>query len=127
LLNILPFPGQLLHTKIQPVLAEDVAEIITSLCTLHHPPHLINAVGPAAISLREFTRLAEPKIRILTISKPVFDRIFRIASPLLSGLINPAQYQLLSTDNIADDREMEILLGRQPHATTDFWINELHT
>jgi hypothetical protein len=126
LLYLLPFPDQVLQTKIQPILAEDVAAIIAKLCTVPHPPRLVNSVGSAAISLQELILLAEPKTRILSIPKPVFDCIFRIISPLLSSLINPAQYQLITSDNTADSKENEYILGRQPHTTTDFWRNELN-
>jgi hypothetical protein len=120
-LHCLPFPEQLLHTFVQPVIPEDLAALVTRLCFTDHHPDIVPAVGPHKISLTELIKLTNPDIRLLPISKAIAGPCMKLVSRVFPGLISRQQYELLHYHNVADNKSMEQLLGRAAGPTEDFW------
>jgi hypothetical protein len=120
-LHYLPFPEQLLHTCVQPVLPEDLAVLVARLCFTDHHPAIVPAVGPHKISLTELIKLTNPDIRLLPIPKAIAGPCMKLISRVFPGLLSRQQYELLHDHNVADNKPMEQLLERAARPTEDFW------
>lgn len=119
-------PKGFLDHKIQPVMVDDVARIAYNLCKLKEYQPIINITGPEKISYRTLLELALPGIRLIEIPKPLTEFFVKvIISPFLPALINSQQYDLLFSDNIADEKEAERYLRKPLASTLEFWKNEL--
>ncbi len=122
----LPFPSGFANTRIQPVMANDVAELVSVLCRHDQHPSLIEAVGPVPFSLRQLIGyLGNRRIRLLPIPQPLFNSLFNLGSLLFPGLLNEEQFQLLKRDNVVEVTAFQRLLGRLPADTETFWLREL--
>jgi hypothetical protein len=122
----LPFPADFAHTRIQPVLAEDLAQLIAVLCTTDAHPALIEVAGLRAYSLKEMIGyLGSGRIRLIPFSQRLFRFFFPLVSGLFPHLLNRGQVQLLECDNVADVSIFQLLLGRFPADTGPFWQREL--
>ena len=114
----------MLETKMQPVLGEDVAEIVSRLC-VNSVTGVINVVGPSELTMKELLGYLPGKIRFIKIGKTIADPMMNLAMKLMPSLINPAQYEMLFKDNIADKSLCEKILGRPMQSTNAFWRTEL--
>lgn len=123
LMNRLPFPEHTLQTRIQPIMPEDLAAIVTKLCFTDYHPAIVNAVGPDEISLQELIQLTNKHISLIPICQAVADPCIKFVAAVMPDLINRQQYELLLQHNIADTRPVESLLGRVTHSTKEFWHN----
>ncbi len=120
----LPFPSAILKTKIQPVLGEDVAAVVSKLCKSERTG-IVEIAGPEEISIQELINTLSRKIKIIPMNKRTADLSIRILSKILPTLINRSQYDLLFTDNTSDKNSAEIILGKPLRSTMTFWENEL--
>jgi uncharacterized protein YbjT (DUF2867 family) len=129
LLGYLPFPSGFARTRIQPVMGEDVADLVAVLCRNDQHANLISVVGPATFSLQQLIGYVGNRHIILLILLPVpqlvFDSLFSLGAFLLPGLLNREQFQLLKRDNVADKTVFQALLDRPPADTEAFWRQEL--
>jgi uncharacterized protein YbjT (DUF2867 family) len=122
----LPFPNRFAQTRIQPVLANDLAHLVSILCATDQHPSLIEAVGPEAYSLKQLIgHVGKRPIRLLLFPQAWFNALFPLGERLLPGLLNRGQLYLLEQDNVADVNVFRELLGRQPGGTNPFWQQEL--
>jgi hypothetical protein len=125
LLNTLVFPSRLIRTKMQPVLGEDVAEVIGKICSESPEERIIPLIGPEIFMFGELIRLCNPKIRILPFPETLFRASFLLASGIFPKLLKKEQFNLLGTDNIAATTVAERILKRRMGSTRDFWNSEL--
>jgi uncharacterized protein YbjT (DUF2867 family) len=119
--HLLPFPQHLLQTRIQPVMAEDLAGIVAKLCFTDEHPSLIPAVGPDKFSLQELIRLSDRRILLTPIPKTIADPFTRLVAAIFPGIVNRQQYELLLTNNVAGHETGQKLLGRALQSTSAFW------
>jgi len=119
--NYLPFPGHLLQTRIQPIMPDDLASLVTRLCFTDQHPAIISAVGPDEISLQELIHLSSNSISLLSVPRIVADPGIRLLAALLPDFLNPQQYTLLLHHNTASKQIAEKLIGRSLHSTKRFW------
>ncbi|MES2734344.1 MAG: hypothetical protein V4714_21530 [Bacteroidota bacterium] len=126
LAGYLPFPRGFANTRIQPILGDELADLMAVLCRHNQHPSLIQAVGPVTFSIRHLIgQLCKKPIRLLPIPQTLFDQAFKVISFLLPKLLNREQFQLLKHDNIADAAVCEDLLGKPLSSTETFWKEEL--
>jgi nucleoside-diphosphate-sugar epimerase len=124
--NSLPFPAPFLETRIQPVMVEDLAQIISRIARNGSTEQIINVTGPEEISLRSLIEtLNNGKIKIVPVSKGFFDAIFPVLRVFAPRLLSWEQMILLSNNNTADNTVCARLLGRPMSSTRAFWKEEL--
>jgi uncharacterized protein YbjT (DUF2867 family) len=122
----LPFRAQFAQTRIQPVLADDLAQLVSICCATNQHPALIAAVGPEPYSLGQLIRcVGKRPIRLVLFPQTWFNVLFPLGARLLPGLVNQGQLHLLEHDNVADVKVFQELLGHQPSGTKPFWLREL--
>jgi uncharacterized protein YbjT (DUF2867 family) len=122
----LPFPSGFAQTRIQPVMAGDLAQLTAVLCITDEHPSLIPVAGPQAYSLKEMVNfLGNGRIHLIPFSQRLFQIFFPLASALFPRLLNQGQFQLLERDNVADPSIFQLLLGCAPADTEPFWQREL--
>jgi uncharacterized protein YbjT (DUF2867 family) len=123
LFGFMPLPAPMLKTKLQPVMGEDVAALVSELCVTNHTG-IINAVGPEHLTLKDLMAYM-PQITIIKMPKWLTDPVIKVMMKIMPSLINPAQYELLFKDNIADRKPAENILGKAVQNTRQFWREEL--
>lgn len=128
LLGVVPIPKGFLNTKIQPVMPQDLVDLIERLC-LKSTSQIVNAVGPAAMSFEEIIRVmmttGKQSLRLIEVPKVIMDVLIQhIISTMFPDVINSQQYQLLFEDNTGDVKMAEEILGRPMMSTKEFFINE---
>jgi NADH dehydrogenase len=122
----LPFPAQFTQTCIQPVLADDLAQLVSLFCATDQHPPLVEAVGSETYSLGQLIRyVGKRPIRLVLFPQTWFNALFPLGARLLSGLLNRSQLHLLERDNVADVKVFQELLGHPPGRTKHFWLQEL--
>lgn len=125
--NRLPVPEEFPKHMIQPVMVDDLVKIIYRLTCDKIQKRVINVSGPETISYSSLFRLANKKIRFICLNKNWIDKVVKSISRFLPDLINKDQYKLLFTDNIAENAEATMILGRPLGSTLGFWERELKT
>ena len=126
--NRLPFPAHFLQTKIQPVLVEDLAQIICNIARTGSNERIINISGPEEIGLDALIKLLNNgAIKIIPVSKELFDAMFPVLRIFASSLLSKEQMLLLSKNNTADNSICKSILGREMSSTWSFWKDELTT
>lgn len=128
LFGIVPVPKGFLNTRIQPIMPQDLVDLVKHVCVAGNVK-ILDAVGPDALSFREIIQLLvksrNRQLRIIEVPKAVSDLVVKnIFSRLFPRVINSQQYQLLFEDNIADVALCSQLLGRRPLSTQDFFEQE---
>ena len=122
----LPFPAELLNTKIQPVMIKDVMDLVQTLCQTTDHPSLICLGGPEQITLKQFLQMLPVKgLQILQLPQNRFSRILKICTSIFPKLLNAEQIKLLQQDNTTDTQWCETLLKRPMTSTLPFWQKEL--
>jgi uncharacterized protein YbjT (DUF2867 family) len=121
--GLLPIPSGIINTKIQPVMGEDVAAIVSGQCT-QESTGIIEVVGPDCFAVKELILKASPKTRMLPINNALSGIFISIAAKVFPKLINKSQYGLLFYDNIGDRSKTESYLGRPLMSTMNFWKEE---
>ena len=122
-------PKGFLTNRIQPVMANDLAALVSVLCSLEELPKVVNAAGPEPISYRQLIeimfRSRDKSFRIVEVPRIVFDLLVKyVIALLLPKVINAQQYQLLFDNNMAEPTEFAWLIGAAPKSCTLFLINE---
>lgn len=128
LLGVLPVPKGFLETRIQPVMPQDLVDLVQKMC-FDREAGIVNAVGPEAISFHEIIQMMmesrHQKIKIFEVSKRFSDVMAKnLVIGLFPKIINAQQYQLLFEDNVADVVVTEQILGRKLMSTRQFFKNE---
>lgn len=126
--GVVPIPSGFMKTKIQPVMPQDFLDLVEKMC-FGITQNVVNAVGPETISLGQMIEILKqrrnPSLKLIEFPKMLVDVLVKFfVGPILPGIINWQQYQLLFEDNIADATDAEKILGRPMISTKDFFINE---
>lgn len=129
LLGVVPVPEGFLKTSIQPVMPQDLTDIVGKTC-FDRSERIVHAVGPEAISFREIIgimmEVRNQKLRMIEVSKRLSDAfMICFVSRVFPDIVNTQQYQLLFEDNIADARITQQILARPLMSTRQFFTNEL--
>ncbi len=114
-----PFPAQFLATKVQPVLPGDLADVVCAIAEHGNETRKIDVAGEEEIRLEQLLQLAA--IKPVPAPRKLSNLLWGMAKYLPLNFLSDEQYQLLHTDNIADVREMETLLGRKAESSLPFW------
>lgn len=123
--GLLPFPNQVLATRLQPVRAEDLTALVSALCRHSHPPKLVEAGGRETYTLRQLLEMMPRCRKVIPVPQTWFDRLLPLLSKLLPFLPDKEQQILLQYDNVASTGACERLLGRSMASTLGFWQTEL--
>jgi nucleoside-diphosphate-sugar epimerase len=130
LFGVVPVPKGFLETKIQPIMPQDLVELIQRVCVTLDS-RILDAVGMESLSFREIIQLlvksTERSFKIIEVPKAASDVVVKtIMSWLLPGAINAQQYQLLFHDNVADVEPCTQLMGRKPKSCREFFEREFY-
>lgn len=126
MLNILPIPAHFIQTKFQPILGEDLASAIEKGVKEETEDRIYNVSGPEVYTLKDWVKIkSKNKVKFIPIPKWLVDIPFRLIISIIPGIMNIDQYTLLGKDNVADNSEFEIFLGRSTQSTKSYWENEL--
>ena len=122
-------PKRFLNSQIQPVMPQDLAALVASLCTTQYLPKVIDVVGPERLSFHQIINfMFQTKrrgYRIVPVPKALTNVLVEYGVCLLfPKVITSQQYQLLFDDNIADAAPAERILGTPLTPTKQFFINE---
>lgn len=123
--GVLPFPERLLHTKLQPVMVEDVAELISLLCLQNSHAGIIEVGGPKAYTLQQLIAMVPTCTKVIPVPHTLFEAILPVVTTLFPALLDKEQLLLLRQDNTADNSISERVLGRKMADTAPFWMEEL--
>lgn len=123
-LPLIPLPGAGMQ-QIQPVFIDDLTDAVCTLLTLAHPPQRVKAVGPQAVSLREYLALLRRqmglgKARFLALPVPLVQGAVRLAAHLPGSLADPDSLSMLERGNTADAGPFAALLGHAPRSPAQF-------
>src|SRR5690606_33584400 len=130
LFGVVPVPKGFLDTRIQPIMPEDLVDLVQQVCVVQDVKTL-DAVGEEALSFGEIIHILEKntrrRIRAVEVPNSASDWVVKyILSRLFPGVINTQQYQLLFRDNVADVERCSQLLGRRPLSSREFFEREFH-
>jgi uncharacterized protein YbjT (DUF2867 family) len=116
-------PAGFFDAGVQPILIEDLVELLAKVGVKGSPERIVEAVGPEALSFGELLHLIAGKpVRQAAIPRWAIDPLIRfVIAPFLPRLINEDQYRLLFEDNVGSVEPVKQLLGRLPEATDGFW------
>lgn len=125
-----PVPAGFLRTRIQPVMSNDLVDLIVTLCRTHVHPPILELTGPDVYTYAELPGLLNPDenshIKLIELPFGLVD--VTIALLGLFALPRPVtreQLRLLLQDNVASGDEARTLLGRPLTSTRLFWQQEL--
>ncbi len=115
--------------RIQPVMPEDLAAIVSRLCSTPEIPKTINVSGPTSLTFHEIISIMfearKKDFKLVTVPKLWTDIMVKYGvSIVLPRLINAQQYELLFKDNVADPGDAQKYLGSRMSETKQFWKNE---
>jgi len=119
----LPFPAAVLETKIQPIMGEDLASIISNLC-INQAIGIVEAGGPEQITLDELLRVFA-RIKPFPVNQKLADRLIGFITILLPGIINRDQYFLLKANNVLFNHPSIIGVKNNFRSTREFWHKAL--
>ncbi len=125
-LPLIPLPGRG-DQQVQPVHIVDLVDLVVRLVDGELPENpRIAAVGPQALTLREFLAalrkalgIARPA-RFLPVPDVLTDSAAKVASKLPGALLDVEALAMLRRGNTADPSMMRRLLGREPRGVEDF-------
>jgi uncharacterized protein YbjT (DUF2867 family) len=124
-LGFLPIPAQFLKPKFQPVMVDDIVDLVINFIDKNLNHQLVYATGPEVYTLEDWLNvISKGKIRIVPIPHWFIDKPFRVLIKLFPQIMNEDQYLLMGNDNAHDNQELKTLLGRNPKSTTEFWKSE---
>jgi dTDP-4-dehydrorhamnose reductase len=121
-------PKGFLTTRIQPIMPEDLVELIQKMCIVKKS-RMLDAVGSDVLTFDEIleilTKRGNRRFKIVEVPKVTTDVVVKnILGRLVPGIINVQQYQLLFQDNTASVESCRQLLDRTPMSTREFFERE---
>jgi nucleoside-diphosphate-sugar epimerase len=123
--GVLPFPDRLLHTKLQPVMVEDLVKLISRLCQQDPRSVIVEVGGRTIYSLKQLLDLVPTCKKVIPIPQPMYKALLPVVKTLFPALLDKEQQVLLEQDNLADTKDSEGILGRKMADTVAFWRKEL--
>lgn len=125
-LNFLPCPAHFLSAKFQPIMGEDIAELVIEMIKQDLKGEHVYGTGPEIYSLEDWINIVgKGKIKLIRIPKWLIDKPFQLITILFPFIMNKDQYILLGNDNIHENSDLKRVLGREPKSTRNFWEVEL--
>lgn len=123
-LPLIPLPGDGAQ-RIQPVFIDDLTDAVLALLATADPPERIAAVGPQAVSLRDYLAVLRQsmglgKPHFFAIPLSIVRRAVRLAARLPGSLADPDSLAMLERGNTADASALAALLGREPRRPDQF-------
>lgn len=125
-LPLIPLPGRG-DQRVQPVHIDDLVELVVRLVDGELPENpRIAAVGPYALTLREFLAALRKALGItrpphfVPVPDVLTDSAAKVASMLPGALLDVETLAMLRRGNTADPSMMRRLLGREPRGVEDF-------
>ena len=105
-LGVVPIPRGFLSTQIQPIMPNDLIDLVRKLC-YDNNTRIIPAVGPEQISFHEVIQILREcrheKLKVIEVSKRFTDVVVKnFLSYLLPKIISTQQYQQLFENKTAD-------------------------
>src|SRR5690606_26581924 len=121
-------PKGFLTTRIQPVMPDDLAAIVKTVC-MRRDHGVVEVAGPEVLSFGDvFALLSEARgqrLRLVEITRGIMDSLIGgYVSRLFPSVINVQQYALLFEDNTADNELCAKLLERPMSSVTSFFKKE---
>ncbi|MCX6183371.1 MAG: hypothetical protein NT150_15765 [Bacteroidetes bacterium] len=117
-------PAHFLSPKFQPVLGEDLAELIAKLASAKDCG-IFYATGPQEMTLADMIHYSKSKIKIIPLPKWLTHWVFMMITSFKNPFMNRDQYYLLASDNVHENSTMENILGRKAMETEEFWRREI--
>lgn len=116
-------PQGFLQANVQPLLIDDLVDLLIALGVHQSEERMIPAVGPEPLRFAELLHLVHGKaFPAWEIPRKLLEPLIKyIVSLLLPSLINYDQFRLLFEDNIGDKAFGEAVLGREMADTRGFW------
>ncbi|MEL7529782.1 MAG: hypothetical protein AAFN10_00665 [Bacteroidota bacterium] len=116
-------PAGFLQAKVQPIMIEDLADLLIAVGLAPKGERIMPAVGPGALRFAELLSLVHDKsFPAWEIPRKLLEPLIKyLVSPLLPSLINYDQFRLLFEDNVGDKAFGEALLQRTMADTKSFW------
>lgn len=123
-LPLIPLPGDGAQ-RIQPVFIDDLTDAVLALLATADPPERIAAVGPQAVSLRDYLAVLRQsmglgKPHFFAIPLSIVRRAVRLAARLPGSLADPDSLAMLERGNTADASAFAALVGREPRRPDQF-------
>jgi uncharacterized protein YbjT (DUF2867 family) len=122
-LPVTPLPGGG-RARVQPIHLDDLCDAIAILLTGAEAPSTLAAVGPDALSMRDYLLSFKHVLALPGVVVSVPMSWARMAARLLAldrrSLVTPDAMRMLQTDNVADSRPFASVLGRTPRRIHDF-------
>ena len=127
LMGFLPIPAQFLKSKFQPVMVEDISELVKQCIYQNLNQEVIYATGEETYTLRDWINIAgKGGIKIIEIPNWFVDLTFSLFTLLFPKIMNKEQYQLIQYDNIYNNNhKFHQILKRKPIPTKHFWNEQL--
>lgn len=120
-------PQGFAHTRVQPVMPEDLFDLIDAIIQNKPQINTIDVVGNTPFSFKELLVMASGKENLLPIELPkkLIEPLTRnFISVWFPELMNYDQFTLLFKDNVSSSDQLTLVLGRTPSETRDFWKKE---
>lgn len=127
--GVIPVPDGFLQTRLQPVMPEDLTDLVHAVCE-KQPNGIVNVAGAEVFAFRDIIRIMEQtrnrRFTFMNFPRAIGDVVVgQFVSRLWPKVIGYEQYQLLFEDNIADITRAEGILGRPMRTTRAFFEMEL--
>lgn len=125
----LPTPRQMLDTRVQPILGQELARWIALLAGAGTLPQLVEAGGPERVTIGELLhimfRVNDAPTKLVKIDRRWFQPITMVSDRISPGLLNREQFELLFQDNIASNLIAKNSFGEPLGGVISFWEEEL--
>lgn len=118
-------PEGFLQAKVQPIMIEDLVDLMIAVGERGSESRVIPAVGPEPLAFGELLSLVHDRsFPAWEIPRKLLEPLIRyVVSPFFPSLINYDQFRLLFEDNVGDPVPGMQLLGRSLQDSRAFWRN----
>lgn len=116
-------PLQVKNTRVQPIMPDDLAQLIAGVITEEPEQQLINAVGADVISFDEL--FAKAGMQTHSLPNILFRAAAAMLKPILHRYASREQLLLMGINNTASTEHLQKILGRKPQSTRTFWEAQL--
>lgn len=114
------------ETRVQPILAADLGDLVVRLAAQPEISGVVEAVGPEPLAFGELlqmqARTMQKQVKLVPVSREIMEGFVRyFLSVWAPKVINYDQFRLLFRDNVGSYDAFERIVGRQPASTRQFW------
>ncbi|MDH5822648.1 SDR family oxidoreductase [Luteimonas sp. RD2P54] len=123
-LPLTPLPGGG-RQPVQPLHLDDLAALVLRVLEMPSPPPVVDAVGPQALTLRDYLLEFKRGLGLARGFLPVPAALARLGAALAArlpgSLVTPDSLQMLEAGSVADAAPVTRLLGRPPRPPARFF------